>query len=452
VYTSRPASSLLAFRAAVSATVDRDGDVSYKPIFADPLREEIELNVPRETLGPTFRWHDSTEHLQVNLQGQHRSYRAATRDAAKNGIEADELFKIGVALSSSSVTLEDVTQMRKRLADTIVIWDTGQRSSNHGTGKNLLPSYEISNEHITLANTVKNVAGARYPGSNAELTALDKVLAEYAKIGEILRQLYAVRMSYQAEAIDHVLECILRARSIGDDDIAAAEATERAGALLAAQNDLEFIRDQTMALSAIFKAVYLTLPSILASRVLPDSSAKSLERETATLISVGELHKHKQQSKLRAGYTTAASASSSAKPKGKYTAEEKRKYAEEQKKKKTAKILSPGKSGAGKLRTPVSSRPPATSASRGAETSAERNKQQRRNDKSRLKAKERKRLAADGSDDDTGDAGDRGAGSSTSPGVARGISGSDGSSSGGKHPKAGSGNKRHKGRSKGSGN
>ena len=435
--------------------MDRDGDASCKPNFVDPLRAEIALNVPRETVGPSFSWHECAEHLQVNLQGQHRSCHAAARDAAKNGIEADELFKIGVALSSPSVTLEDVTQMRKRLADTIVIWDTGKRSDRHGTGKNLLPPCEMSNEHVTLANTVKNVAGARFSGSNAELAALDKILAEHAKIGEVLRQLCAVRMSCQAEATDNVLDCILRARSIDDDSTSAADAEERAAALLAAQNDLEFIRDWSLALSALFMAVYLTLPSILAARVLPDSSAKSLERETATLVSTGELQKHKQQSELRSGHSTASSASSSAKSssaksKGKHTAEEKRKHAEKMKK---ARTSSPGKSGAAKPKTPVSTRPPTSPASGGPRNqSAERSKQQRRNDKQRLKVKERKRRAAEGSDNDAGDTGDRDTGRGTPPGGGRGVSGNDKHGSGGKSPRAGGGGKRHKGQGRGSGN
>jgi hypothetical protein len=419
--------------------VNTTGEVSYRANFVDPLKNEILLNVPRETVGPTFRWHPDTEHLQVGLQGQHRSYRAAARDAAQNGIDAEELFKIGAALSSPTVTLEDLTQMRKRLADTIVLWDTGKTSDQHGLGKNMLPSYELSNEHVTLANTVKNVDGARFPGSSAELATLDKLLAEYAKIGEILRQMYAVRMSYQADSADNVLECIIRARAVDDDDFSAASARERTAALTEAQTDLVFIKDQIMAMSALFKALYLALPGILAARVLPDSTAKGIERETSTLVSVGEVQKIKHRAELRAGYTTASSASSSSKAtKSKYTAEERKEYA----KKKTKS----------KSKTPVSIRPPATPASRGAEESAERTRQQKKNDSQRRNKKAQKRQAAVDSADDSGDDGDRDAGSSIPPaGGGRGGGGSGGGSSGkrggGKHPgKPGSDKHRHKGK------
>jgi len=408
--------------------VDTTGEVSYRANFIDPLKNEILLNVPRETVGPTFRWHPDTEHLQVGLQGQHRSCRAAARDAAQNGIDAEELFKIGAALSSPTVTLEGLTQMRKRLADTIVLWDTGKTSDKHGLGKNMLPSYELSNEHVTLANTVKNVDGAKFPGSSAELATLDKLLAEYAKIGEIVRQMYAVRMSYQADSADNVLACIIRARAVDHDDVSADSARERTAALIEAQTDIVFIKDQIMAMSALFKALYLALPGILAARVLPDSTAKDIERETSTLVSVGEVQKIKHRAELRAGYTAASSASSSSKAtKSKYTAEGTKEY----NKKKKTKNQRPDRSRSGKPKTPVSTRPPATPASRGAEESAERTRQQKKNDSQRRNKKAQKRRAADGSADDSGDDGDRDAGNGTPPaGGGRSGGGSGGGSTG----------------------
>ena len=181
----------------------------------------------------------------------------------------------------------------------IVLWDTGACSANHGLGKNLLPSYDASNEHATLANTVKNVSGAKFQGSSAELATLDKLLAECAKIGEIVRQMYAVRMSHQAESADNVLACIVRARSVAIDVVSEASAKQRANALAEAQADMIFIKNQVMALSALFKALHLALPSVLASRVMPDTSTKGMERETTTLVSVGEIQKLKQQTELR---------------------------------------------------------------------------------------------------------------------------------------------------------
>ena len=375
------------------------GDVSYKAAYVDPLRTEIALNVPKETVGPRFQWHPDTEHLQIGLQGQHRSYRAATRDAVRSGIEPEELVKIGAALSSPTVTLEDVTQMRKRLADTIVLWDMGVLSDKHGTGRNLLPSYDISNEHATLANTLKNVSGARFSGSKAELSTLDKLLAEYGKIGEILRQMYAVRMSYQAESVDNALECIVRARSIADDDLSAASAKQRAGDLAEAQSDMAFVKDQLLALSALFKALYLTLPSILASRVLPDSSAKGMERETSSLASIAELQKIRQQADFRAEYTIASASSSAAAKKTKPKAKEKWGSTGVSGSKSPA-----GKQKPGSSRTPVSRRPPSTPTSGGADKSVDRTKQQKKNAKRREKRRARSQdVDDDGSADSDGD-------------------------------------------------
>ena len=414
---------------AIRATVDTTGDVSYRANFADPLEAEIQLNVPKDTVGPTFDWHPDTEHLQVGLQGQHRSYRAAALVAAQNGVEADELFKIGAALSSPTVTLEDLSQMRKRLADSVILWETGSRSSKHGLGKNLLPSYELSNEHATLANTVKNIDGARYPGSNSELATLDKLLAEYAKIGEIVRQMYVVRMSFQAEATDNVLDCIIRARSIDQE---YAEDLDRD--LADAHTDVLFIKQQIMAMSALFKALYLALPNILAARVLPDATAKGIERKISTLVSVGEVQKIKQHAELRAGYTTASSASSSstktAKPK--YSADER--YAG----KKKGKSPKPDRRGTPK--TPVSTRPPATPASKGAEESAGLSRQQHKNAKQRKRRRESGDGATGSGSDDDRDA---------DGGTPRSGGGRGGSGGGGNDKRVGSSDKRGGGKAAG---
>ena len=341
---------------------------------------------------------------------------------------------MGAALSFATVTLEDVVQIRKRLADTIVLWDTGACSANHGLGKNLLPSYDASNEHATLANTVKNVSGAKFQGSSAELATLDKLLAEHTKIGEIVRQMCAVRMSYQAESADNALACIVRARSVAIDDVSEASAKQRADALAEAQADMTFINNQVMALSALFKALHLALPSVLASRVMPDTSTKGMERETTTLVSVGEIQKLKQQTELRSERATASSSATTPK-RSKSLAKEK------------WSAKKPGTPGSGKKKkstrpyTPVSIRPHATPTSTGAEESVGKSRQQKKNERQRRNKRNRGGDDFDGgsggSDDGAADRGARPDG-----GGSGGVADKRGS---GKPAKAPTGGKQHRG-------
>ena len=430
------------------AKIDAQGEISFRTAFIDPLQEEMRLNVPREEVGPSYAWHSTSEHLQVSLQGQHRSYRTATRDAAKHGIDAEELFKIGAALSAPAVTLEDLVLMRKRLADDVVIWQTGKQSDRHGMGKNLLPAYDISNEHVTLANTIKVVTGAKFRGSAAELSTLDKVLLEYGKIAEVIRQMYAVRMSAQAFSLDNVNRCI----SAACEDVEHAS-EERRDLLLEAQSDVAFVSAQVMALSGLFKALFLALPGIMSSRVLPPAAPKEVARETSSLVSAGELRRLRTQADLRASYAVEAAPSSAA-----ASAKKKERSGAAAAAKPKAKAKNRRSTGSAhdspysRSKSPVSSRLSTTPASGGADKQADSSSQslspsrtRKKNDKKRAKTKDRKKRAAE--DDPQSNAPD--AASSAPTGGTRSGSEPPDKGSHGRSPSSSGNKQKHKKKHKG---
>jgi len=373
---------------AVRATITEKGDTAYTASFIDPLAFEINKIVPKTTIGPAFDFHPSVDHLQISLGGMHGSYYPLLRDAAKTGLAVEELLKIGKALSSPVVTLDAINGMRKALADHIVLWDTGQVSAKAGLGKNMLPSCDLPNADISIANTVRNVKGARFTGSKAELSALDSVLAQYAKMAEPLRQMYAVRMSYQAEAMDRVLAAIQRARDSSDTSDNAVAA--RSASLQEAHTDVVFVRAQMSALSALFKAMFLVLPSIVSAKILPQESDKEVTRQAASLIPVEELVRLQQLDEMR---SEMASASTTTTPVP----------ARKPKTDTKGKADKPYKT---KRREDFSSCSPATPASGGADRSAEgRSKTQRKNDRSRDKRKKAKQQASPDDDNDGHDGG-----------------------------------------------
>jgi len=326
----------------------------------------------------------------------HGSYYPLLRDAAKTGLAVEELLKIGKALSSPVVTLDAINGMRKALADLIVFWDTGQVSAKAGLGKNLLPSIDLPNADMSIANTVKNIKGARFSGSKAELSALDSVLAQYAKMAEPLRQMYTVRMSYQAEAMDRVLAAIQRARDSSDTSGAAAAA--RSASLTEAHTDVVFVRAQMSALSALFKAMFLVIPGIISGKVLPQESDKEMTRQTASLVPVEELVRLQQLDEMR---TEMASAATTTTPVP----------ARKAKKETTDKADKPYKSKGTRRRDDFSSRSPATPASGGADKSAEglsKSQRKNKNNRDRDKARKKKRQASpEGGSDDRGSGGAR---------------------------------------------
>ena len=378
---------------AVRATITEKGDTAYTANFTDPLAFEIKKIVPKTTIGPAFDFHPSVDHLQISVGGMHGSYYPLLRDAAKTGLAVEELLKIGKALSSPVVTLDAINGMRKALADLIVLWDTGQVSPKAGLGKNLLPSYDLPNADISIENTVRNIKGARFSGSKAELSALDSVLAQYAKMAEPLRQMYTVRMSCQAEAMDRVLAAIQRARDSSDASGAAVAA--RSASLKEAHTDVVFVRAQMSALSALFKAMFLVIPGIISGKVLPQESDKEMTRQTASLIPVEELVRLQQLDEMR---TEMASAATTTTPIP----------ARKAKKETTDKADKPYKPKGSRRRNDFSSRSPATPASGGADKSAEgRSATQRKNDRNRAKARKKRQSPPEGGSDDRGNGGAR---------------------------------------------
>ena len=345
--------------------------------------------MPKTTIGPAFTFHPSVDHLQISLGGMHGSYYPLLRDAAKTGRAVEDLLKIGKALSSPVMTLDAVYGMRKSLADLIVLWDTGKVSEKAGTGKNILPSYDLPNSDISIANTIKNVTGARFTGSKADLAALDSVVAQYAKMAEALRQMYAVRMSYQAEATDRMLAAVQEARDSSGNS--TEEVAVRTAALTRAHTDLVFVRAQMSAQSALFKALFLVLPGIISSKILPQETDKDMTRQTASLIPVEELVRLQQLDEMR---TEMSAASTTTTPVPAKKKEAKDKAA------KPDKFKAPRP----KRRSDFSDRSPATPASGGAAQSADddRSKSQRNNEKKRRKKQAAKAAEKQRADDNGG--------------------------------------------------
>jgi hypothetical protein len=368
----------------VRATVSNDGETAYAPSFIDPLAAESKQIKAKTTSGPAFIFHPSVHHLQISLGGMHCDYYEAVREAHARNTAVEEVLKIGEALSSPVVTLDAVLGMRKNLADLIIEWDTGTVSAKAGTGKNILPSCDLPNADISIATTIKGVAGARFLGTSAQLTALDGMLAQYAKMAEPLRQMYAVRMSYQAEAIDRIAELLAAARDQSD---ASQEAVaERADALERAHTDVVFLGAQAGALSAIFKALFLVIPGIASSKVLPQETDKTMSKAAAGLIPVAELKRlqgvHELRSEMSAASTTTSPAPASKKAKGAAAA---------------AKVA---RAAGGKNKADFSRRSPGTTATGGADASAVR--AAAKNRKRREKQKQKRRADADADSDDNG--------------------------------------------------
>ena len=376
--------------------ITEKGDTEYKCSFDDPLAAEIQKIVPKTTIGPPFTFHPSVDHLQISLGGMHGSCYPLLRDAAKTGRAVEDLLKIGKALSSPVMTLDAVCGMRKSLADLIVLWDTGEVSEKAGTGKNILPSHDLPNSDISIANTIKNVTGARFTGSKTDLAALDSVVAQHAKMAEALRQMYAVRMSCQAEATDRMLAAAQEARDSSGSS--AEEVTVRTAALTRAHTDLVFVRAQMSAQSALFKALFLVLPGIVSAKILPQETDKDMTRQTASLIPVEELVRLQQLDEMR---TEMSAASTTTTPVSAKKKEAKDKAAKPDK----------FKASRTKRRSDFSNRSPATPASGGAAQSADddRTKSQKNNDKKRRKkqaAKAAEQQRADDNDNSSGRGGD----------------------------------------------